>query len=187
MAKKRKNNSSLLKYGVMLFGLVLVVVGIILFLTLKVSTVKVGDEVLSDVDSLSFTGAQLMFGYTIEGAILEYQVLNFSFVVLLVLIVAVLGVILMFTKMKLLNLVGLVLVVVSAVLIIVAPQAASITEELEKFIETINGVWGSIEDFLTGESGSDAIGLVSNTMGYVSAALVAVGGILAGGAKVIMK
>lgn len=186
MAKKRKANSSLLKYGVMLLGLVLVVVGVILFLTLKVATVKVGDQVLSDVDALSFTGAQIMFGYTTSG-ILEFKVLEFSFVVLLVLIAAVLGVLLMFLKMKLLNLVGLVLVVVSAVLIILSPQAASITEDLKKFVETFNSAWDSIKDIITGESSGDLIGLVPNALNYVSAALVAVGGILAGGAKVVMK
>ena len=124
MAKKKKVNSQLpfyLTIGI----LVIAILGVVLFLFLDAVTLKevestgigIFDDLIGEIqDKLAehtkFNGMQIVFGYSetyAEGSILEstLNILNFSFVALIPLILVVAGIVLNIPKSKLLSLTSL--------------------------------------------------------------------------------
>ena len=101
MAKSKKSSSMPLYLSVAI--LVLVVLGIILFLFLNATVLNTGDlgDYIEGISDSGFTGMQVVFGYTesTEGVIeFSMEILGFSFVALLPLVFAFVGVILNITK-----------------------------------------------------------------------------------------
>lgn len=143
MAKKKKVNSQLpfyLTIGI----LVVAILGVVLFLFLDAVTLKevestgigIFDDLIGEIqDKLAehtkFNGMQIVFGYSetyAEGSILEstLNILNFSFVALIPLILVVAGIVLNIPKSKLLSLIGVVCFVAAAVMLIFVPNYVSI-------------------------------------------------------------
>lgn len=121
MAKSKKSSSMPLYLSVAI--LVLVVLGIILFLFLNATVLNTGDlgDYIEGLSDSGFTGMQVVFGYTesTEGVIeFSMEILGFSFVALLPLVFAFVGVILNITKSKLISLIGVLFLVAGAIMML---------------------------------------------------------------------
>lgn len=131
MAKSKKN-SQLAMYMTIAM-LVIGVLGIILFLFLTAVTIKSVDtgsgwfdDILGGIqDSIreytDITGMQMVFGLT-EGDTIKLEILDFSFVALIPLILVFAGIILNVPKSKLLGLIGVVCLVAAAIMFALTPN-----------------------------------------------------------------
>lgn len=116
MAKSKKTGSASLYLSIVM--LVLVILGVVLFLFLDVVKLNVGklEDYFPDLDLGGFTGMQVVFGYAEEGLV-KVELLSFSIMALIPLILAFAGLILNVTKSKLLSFIGAVLLIVAAVML----------------------------------------------------------------------
>lgn len=112
-SKKRKNSAlKYVKYGAVLFAIVGVLMALLAF-------VNIGDNT-------SFTGFQVIFGYkgkmSLLGFTTEMQILNFSIMALLAVVLPLIGSFSIACKNKLVKLVGALMMVAGAVLCFLAPN-----------------------------------------------------------------
>lgn len=122
MAKKksRKNNKALsyIKYGAVLFAIVGVIMAVFSF-------VNYGDS--------AFTGFQVVFGYTGKvdflGIALSTQVLSFSIMALLCLLLPLVGSFSIMSKNKIVKFVGFLLMIAGCVLCFLVPNFVVFTKE----------------------------------------------------------
>ncbi len=138
MAKRRKSNKGLALLAV---GALLAIVGVCLFLFVDSVQFYLGED---KIDDATFTGLQVMFGYkeSYDLAIVkgEIEVLKFSFMNFLPLLLVIAGIVLGALKSKLLNFVGGGLLIVAAVLFLFAGNFTVLTEEGKKIYDALGGL-----------------------------------------------
>lgn len=141
MAKRKKKSNIGLLLALVAAGIS--VLGVVLYLSLDVTNLYVLDK--TD-DSWGISGIKAIFGYKAEldfGRLGKYDagnVLNFSFMNLLSLILVVVGIVLVLFNSKLMNGIGALLFVGAAVLMLVTPNLISVNADLQKMIDAANKV-----------------------------------------------
>ncbi len=172
---KRKNTRKkgrLIGLVLALAAIALAVTGIIVFLTTDVASFYIEDK--TNENSV-VTGLEATFGYTGElkfsGFTFKAEMLKFSFMNLLPLILLAVGAVLVLPKSKVLSIVGGLAMVVAAVLFIFVGNFVVYTEDLAKAIDTFKSA-GSI-------LGRDEIfvGFKAITNAYITCGLAGVAGL----------
>lgn len=138
MAKRRnKANSGLV---LLAGGALLAIIGVCLFLFMDSVQFYLGEDKIEDA---TFSGMQVVFGYKETTEILfvtsEVQVLKFSFMNFLPIVLIVLGIVFGVMKSKLFNIIGGALLLVAAVLFLFAGDFTVLTEDGKKLYDAIAG------------------------------------------------